>query len=1187
MASLSEEQTETFATLSGMGFPDELARRAALRYGSNLEQATAWVLDDPPPSPDLPARPNSPNLIDLDDQPPPLVSVDDDDNLTHPSLLGKGDPPPYAPPKDAPPPADKDKLLPAPFVSPKQNVIDLTASDDFSSLGPRVTAAPPSSPTARLSKGDDDLQRALEASENDDDDLTKAMALSMATLGSTEEEQLSVVDGIKPEERMREDMAAPPILRSISPLQSGLTAYLQSLFASPTWRNAILSYRTPERAIYSGDDYADYWKGDGGVLGMPLATSEVEARENRLIALQRLFVLMTLTRRSFLHVTEVVRAFGIRESDFSHGDTWLGKIKEIHEQLVEDLRIEVGIEVARMLAQGVSQVEATEFDKKAANRFTISGRIVPVDKHIAAPLPPADHSDNGSFVELRIRPAAVPPQTLYSALDDVLVQEDCTPPTLMLTTNVPSTLLFHLRRVAPAVTSLESFGTGAGRAKTERHVFRPTPGTGGEADDIWLDRYHVTNRVRIAEGRKAMGELEGEKEELLRRRKAVGVTQDGRDAREMVRATVEVMARESERAGADEGEGAEGEEEKQRRERQKSLRETWEKVGAELDGVLSSYDSSLTALDQRITSLFDSPEMHRVGPYRLAAIVMRNGLNGRGSAWSVVRGEDGRWWKIVDLLKEEITLEQAFSDPSGLMMDAGSTFLFYQKADEDFKPVPVPAHLERIAHLDNHAFAASLPPSFSNLIASWCLPPLSSLSEAPRRPTPAPEEVVVDLSAAAAAGAAAAEEDDGETVRELKLDSPSPPASASEEEPSVEVMVDHSAAAAAAAGEKEGASGAATPMSVDEAEEGDGEKTQEVEAMRLRGGATVEDADEEDEEADEEGSEYDDDEIDEDEVELGLLAPMPAEWDVDFAVGKVGGLPKWLDPRSPLAPEDVECGVCGRAMSMLLQVNSPDDTRPHAAARSLYVFACRGKDCLSKGGVSQAVRIWRTQMPSPNDFYPHTEETQKLRGALEVNLDAETGLSSRPEKGALKPFPEFDVAAEPEPYEESYLPDPNTPAGEKEEGTEDAAEPDTKTGVDSAFLAFQERIEREPKQVLRFYRLPGIEDPQPLWASSTKIRPEEVSTCELCRGERKVEFQILSTLLPSLEDDYLDFDSLLVYTCTNHCEIPKRAGGKTGWAVEVVFKQDFAAEGVKFGGLQQAPPAPAAPATVAEEEEEE
>lgn len=86
---------------------------------------------------------------------------------------------------------------------------------------------------------------------------------------------------------------------------------------------------------------------------------------------------------------------------------------------------------------------------------------------------------------------------------------------------------------------------------------------------------------------------------------------------------------------------------------------------------------------------------------------MRNGLNGRGTSWSVVRGDDGRWWKIVDLVREEVKLEDALGDRAGLMMDAGATFLFYQKMDE-VGPVEVPAHLEVRLALTPLRFATCL-----------------------------------------------------------------------------------------------------------------------------------------------------------------------------------------------------------------------------------------------------------------------------------------------------------------------------------------------------------------------------------------------------------------------------------------------------------------------------------------------
>ena len=101
--------------------------------------------------------------------------------------------------------------------------------------------------------------------------------------------------------------------------------------------------------------------------------------------------------------------------------------------------------------------------------------------------------------------------------------------------------------------------------------------------------------------------------------------------------------------------------------------------------------------------------------------------------------------------------------------------------------------------------------------------------------------------------------------------------------------------------------------------------------MRLRGGGESEHEDE---------SEYEEGE-DEDEVELGRLRSMPDEWDIDSALGKVGGLPTWLDPASPLEHHHVACAVCHDSMSLLLQVSPRLDTQtlinahlvPHRAAQ--------------------------------------------------------------------------------------------------------------------------------------------------------------------------------------------------------------------------------------------------------------
>jgi hypothetical protein len=96
---------------------------------------------------------------------------------------------------------------------------------------------------------------------------------------------------------------------------------------------------------------------------------------------------------------------------------------------------------------------------------------------------------------------------------------------------------------------------------------------------------------------------------------------------------------------------------------------------------------------------------------------------------------------------------------------------------------------------------------------------------------------------------------------------------------------------------------------------------------------------------------------------------------------------------------------------------------------------------------------------------------------------------------------------------------------EGEMGPDDEAEPDTVSGVDGAFLRFQERVQRMPEQVLRcvlpsvfsmlahvvvirFYRLPGIESPAPLWISSDQIESSSIPKCTLCGSSKDVEFQV-------------------------------------------------------------------------------
>ena len=136
----------------------------------------------------------------------------------------------------------------------------------------------------------------------------------------------------------------------------------------------------------------------------------------------------------------------------------------------------------------------------------------------------------------------------------------------------------------------------------------------------------------------------------------------------------------------------------------------------------------------------------------------------------------------------------------------------------------------------------------------------------------------------------------------------------------------------------------------------------------LRGGADIEPEPESDSEESYDG-------LDEDEVELGTLVKSDPtkRFDVDLDVGKVGGIPVWLDPSNPLDWNQTKCEVCTARMSFILLLNSPDDTRQFAQARTLYLFGCPTPTC------NFSTKLFRTQSHSPNQFFPHNAQTIQNR----------------------------------------------------------------------------------------------------------------------------------------------------------------------------------------------------------------
>lgn len=79
-----------------------------------------------------------------------------------------------------------------------------------------------------------------------------------------------------------------------------------------------------------------------------------------------------------------------------------------------------------------------------------------------------------------------------------------------------------------------------------------------------------------------------------------------------------------------------------------------------------------------------------------------------------------------------------------------------------------------------------------------------------------------------------------------------------------------------------------------------------------------------------------------------------------------------------------------------------------------------------------------------------------------------------------------------------------------EDASEDVDEPDSYTGVDAAFLRFQERMRHEPDQILRYYYRDVWPRAEPLQvAAVNKKGKAAVEVCH-CGAARSCEFQVCS-----------------------------------------------------------------------------
>ncbi|KAI9294225.1 hypothetical protein K502DRAFT_264624 [Neoconidiobolus thromboides FSU 785] len=132
---------------------------------------------------------------------------------------------------------------------------------------------------------------------------------------------------------------------------------------------------------------------------------------------------------------------------------------------------------------------------------------------------------------------------------------------------------------------------------------------------------------------------------------------------------------------------------------------------------------------------------------------------------------------------------------------------------------------------------------------------------------------------------------------------------------------------------------------------------------------TIEDYDEVEPEFEERGEES--------AVQLGFI-DNSNEKRVEYGafLTKLGGFPVWLCPDKSPSAADLNCGVCSKPLSFLLQIYTPEDDPPEAYHRVLYVFICKANKCL-KANRKTSIKVIRSQLPRENKYYVLDEDKSK------------------------------------------------------------------------------------------------------------------------------------------------------------------------------------------------------------------
>ncbi|THV02197.1 hypothetical protein K435DRAFT_775698 [Dendrothele bispora CBS 962.96] len=133
-------------------------------------------------------------------------------------------------------------------------------------------------------------------------------------------------------------------------------------------------------------------------------------------------------------------------------------------------------------------------------------------------------------------------------------------------------------------------------------------------------------------------------------------------------------------------------------------------VLAALEAKVEQIDAEVADLHNKLTTLFDTPELQN-HPYDLRAVLVHTGLSGRKHLYSYVQDAQGRWWKTVDFTVSQVPEDEVLGDTKGVALGAGPYMLFYSRSltsEQLYEPCPWPEVYVEAVKTNNEGLSAAL-----------------------------------------------------------------------------------------------------------------------------------------------------------------------------------------------------------------------------------------------------------------------------------------------------------------------------------------------------------------------------------------------------------------------------------------------------------------------------------------------